>query len=55
MKINGKVYRTVVRSTLMYGAVTWALKKAQEHKLKVAEMRMCGVTKLDKINAVVIS
>ena len=37
----------------MYGAGTWALKKAQENKLEVAEMRMlrwmCGVTKLDKI------
>ena len=53
MKINGKVYRTVVRSALIYGAETWALKKAQENKLEVAEMRMlrwmCGVTKLDKI------
>ena len=32
---------------------TWALKKTQERKLEVAEMRtlrwMCGVTKLDKI------
>ena len=50
VKINGKVYRTVVRSALMYGAETWALKKAQENKLEVAEMRMCGVTKLDKIS-----
>ena len=37
----------------MYRAETWALKKAQENKLEVAEMRMlrwmCGVTKLDKI------
>ena len=37
----------------MYGAETWALKKAQENKLEVAETRMlrwmCGVTKLDKI------
>ena len=37
----------------MYGTETWALKKAQEKKLEVAEMRMlrwmCGVTKLDKI------
>ena len=53
MKIKGKVYRTVVRPALMYGAETWALKKAQEKKLGVAEMRMlrwmCGVTKLDKI------
>ena len=53
MKINGKVYRTVVRPALMHGAETWALKKAQEKKLEVAEMRMlrwmCGVTKLGKI------
>ena len=53
MKIKGKVYRTVVRPTLMYGAETWVLKKAQEKKLDVAEIRMlrwmCGVTKLDKI------
>ena len=50
MKVNikGKVYRTVARPALMYGAETWALKKAQENKLEVAEMRMlrwmCGVT-----------
>ena len=53
VKIKGKVYRKVVRPALMYGAETWALEKAQEKKLEVAEMRMlrwmCGVTKLDKI------
>ena len=53
VKIKVKVYITVVRSALMYGADTWALKKAQENKLEVAEMRMlrwmCRVTKLDKI------
>ena len=53
VKIKGKVYRTVVRPALMYGAETWALKKAQESKLEVADMRMlrwlCGVTNLDKI------
>ena len=42
------MYRTVVRPALMYGAETWASKKAQEKKLEVVEMR-CGVTKLDKI------
>ena len=53
VKIKGKVYRTVVMPALMSGAETWALKKAQENKLGVAEMRMlrwmCGVTRLDKI------
>ena len=46
VKIKGKMYRTVVRPALMYGAETWALKKAHENKLEVAEMRtlrwMCG-------------
>ena len=35
-----KVYRTVVRPALVYGAEIWALKKEQEKKLEVAEMRM---------------
>ena len=53
-KIKGKVYRTVVRPALVqYGAEIWALKKAQEKKLEVAEIRMlrcmCRVTKLDNI------
>ena len=43
----------VVRPTLVYGAETLALERAQENKLEVAEMRMlrwvCGVMKLDKI------
>ena len=41
------------KTSTMYGAETRALKKAQEKKLEVAEMRMlrwmCGVTKMDKI------
>ena len=46
----------VIITALVYGAdrsSTWALEKAQENKLEVAEIRilqwMCGVTKLDKI------
>ena len=38
--IKGKVHRTVVRQELVYGAETWTLKKAQEKKVEVAEMRM---------------
>ncbi len=37
---------------MMYSAETWAVKKGQEKKLNVAEMRMLrwmsGVTKLDR-------
>ena len=40
-------------TALVYGAETWASKKALENKLEVAEMRMLrwmgGVTKLDNI------
>ena len=53
LRVKGKVYKTVVRPAMMYGAETWAMKKAQEKKLDVAEMRMLrwmsGVTKLDRI------
>ena len=53
LRVKGKVYKTVLRPIIMYGAETWAVKKAQEKKLDVAEMRMLrwmsGVTKLDRI------
>ena len=53
LRVKGKVYKTVVRPAMMYGAETWTVKKAQEKKLDVAEMRMLrwmsGVTKLDRI------
>ena len=52
-RVKGKVYKTVVRPAMMYGAETWAVKKAQEKKFDVAEIRMLrwmsGVTKLDRI------
>ena len=52
LRVKGKAYRTVVRPAMVYGADTWAVKKAQETKLDEAEMRMLrwmsGVTKLDR-------
>ncbi|XP_068209152.1 uncharacterized protein [Palaemon carinicauda] len=42
----------------MHGAETWALKKIDEKKLDMVEMRMlrwmCGVTRIDKIRTEVI-
>ena len=38
LESQGKVYKTVVRPAMMYRAETWAVKKAQEKKLGVAEM-----------------
>ena len=53
LRVNGNVYKLVVRSAMMYSAETRALKKAQAKKLDVAEMRMLrwmsGVYKLDRI------
>ena len=53
MRVKGKVHKTVVRPAMMYGAETWAVKKAHEKKLDVAEIRMLrwmsGVTKMDRI------
>ena len=53
LRVNGKVYKAVLRPAMMYGAETWAMKKALYKKLDVAEIRMLrwmsGVTKLEKI------
>ena len=58
LRINGKVCKTVERPAMMYGAETWAVKKAQEKKLDVAEMMMLrwmsGVTNLDRIRNQII-
>ena len=53
LRVKGEVDKMVVRPAMMYGAETWAVKKAQQKKLYVAEMRMVrcmsGVTKHDRI------
>ena len=55
---QGEVYKTVIRPAMTYSAETWAVKKTQEKKLDVAEMRMLrwmsGVTKLDRIRNEII-
>ena len=53
MKLKGKVYKTVVRTALLYGAETWATTRGQEARLEVNEMRMlrwmCEATRRDDI------
>ena len=40
MKLTGKVYKTVVRPALLYGAETCATTRGHEARLEVNEMRM---------------
>ena len=51
LRVKGKYTRqNFVRPAMMYGAETWAVKKAQEKKLEMRMLRwMSGVTKLDRI------
>ena len=49
---KGRVYKTRVRSVLLYGSETWAVKKADFHGLEHNNMRMiscmCNVTLKDR-------
>ena len=40
IKLNDKVHKTVSKPTMTYGAECWAVSKAYENRLHVAEMRM---------------
>ncbi|XP_065321166.1 uncharacterized protein LOC135928639 [Gordionus sp. m RMFG-2023] len=40
LKLKGKVYGSCVRSCLVYGGKTWAMKATHEVKLERTEMRM---------------
>ncbi|XP_070006271.1 membralin-like protein At1g60995 isoform X2 [Nicotiana sylvestris] len=58
LRLKGKFYKVVVRSTMMYGAECWSVKKFHVQQMKVAEMKMLrwmyGHTRLDKIRNEVI-
>ncbi|KAJ8710705.1 hypothetical protein PYW08_009220 [Mythimna loreyi] len=53
LKLKGKIYKSVIRPVILYGSECWAVKKTDEKRLHVAEMRMlrwmCGVTRMDKV------
>ena len=55
-KLKIKLYMTVIRPVLLYGAVCWTVRKKEEKILEKTEMRMLrrikGVTLRDKVKSV---
>ena len=55
-KVKGEFYRTAIRPVLSYGSECWAIKKQQEHKMDVSEMKMLrwssGYTLKDRIRMI---
>ena len=53
VKLKGKVYKTVVRPAMLYGMEVTPIKKVNEKRMDVAEMKMLrwmtGVTRKDRI------
>ena len=53
IKLKDKVYTTVIKPTMTYGAECWAVRKKDENRLHVAEMRMLrwirGKTRKDHV------
>ena len=56
LKVKGRIYRACVRSTLLYGSETWAVKVEQEQRLERTDMQMvrwmCGAKLRDRIRSV---
>jgi hypothetical protein len=53
LKLKDKLYRTVIRPTMLYGAECWSTKRRHVQQLSVAEMHMlrwiCGHTRRDRV------
>ena len=58
IKLKDKVYKTVIKPTMTYGAERWAVRKKDENRLHVAEMRMLrwirGKTRKDHVRNQII-
>ena len=59
LRMKGVVYKVCVRSVLMYGAETWAMKAGVFQRLRATERRMlrmiCGATLKDMVESTVIA
>ena len=56
LRMKGKVYKSYVRSAMLYGSETWCLRENKVAILRRAEKSMvsamCGVKSVDKKNTV---
>ena len=54
--LKDKVYKTAIKSAMVYGAECWAVRRKEERKLHITEMRMLwwprGKTRLDHVRNV---
>lgn len=53
LKLKGKVYKSVIRPTLLYGSEMWPISERQMDKMMVVEMKMlrwaCGLNVRDRV------
>ena len=54
IKLKDKVYKTVIKPAMTYGAECWAVRKKDENRLQVAEMRMLRKTRKDHVRNQII-
>jgi hypothetical protein len=47
LKLNEKIYKTIIRPVVLYGSECWATKVSDERTLQVTEMQM--VTRMNRI------
>ena len=40
VKLKKKLYKTVIRPTLIYGSECWALHRAEQQRMRTTEMKM---------------
>ena len=56
VKLKVKIYQTVIKPTMLYGAECWAMRKKEEHLLNKTEMRMLrwiqGISLKDHVSIV---
>lgn len=43
VKIKSKIYETIIRPDMLYGAETWVSKKSQDQKMNIVENKNCAM------------